>query len=571
MEWRLPEGNFKMNILGIACHYHDSGACLVKDGKVVAAAEEERFTRKKHDHEFPENAIRFCLKQGGITAEQLDYIGFYEKPVLKFSRMLETHIDTYPRSIIQFTKAVPTWLTEKLRIKSLIRSKTGFKGEVLFIKHHMSHASSAFLPSPFKESAIITWDAVGEWTTVAYGTGKDNRIMMKKELQFPTSIGMLYSAMTAFLGFRVNSDEYKVMGLASYGKPKYYDRMKKLVTQLEDGSIKLNMNYFAYEYSFKMYNEKFAKEFGKPRKPETEITQHHMDLAASLQKLTEEIMLNIAKHVKKETGQKNLCMSGGVSLNVVANKIILEQSGFEHLFVQPASSDAGGSLGAAMHIYNCLLNKERNYVMTNAYLGPEFSDEEIKAYLEKNSISHKECKTEEEMLEETAKLIHENKIIGWFQGRMEFGPRALGARSIIANPCNPEMKDILNNKVKHREDFRPFAPVTTEEDAKDYFEVKQPDPFMVLLVDVKKNKRESIPSVTHVDGTGRLQTTTEKDNPRYYRLIKTFKKLSKVPVLINTSFNVRGEPIVCTPNDAYKCFKGTGIDVLVMGRCIITK
>ncbi len=560
-----------MDILGIACHYHDSGACLVRDGKVIAAAEEERFTRKKHDHQYPENAIKYCLDHGGITASQLDYIGFYEKPILKFYRMLETQIDSYPKSIIQFTRAVPTWLTEKLRIKSLIRSKTGFKGEIFFIKHHMSHASSAFLPSPFKESAIITWDAVGEWTTVAYGTGKDNKIIMQKELQFPNSIGMLYSAMTAFLGFRVNSDEYKVMGLASYGTPKYYEKVKKLVTQLEDGSFKLNMDYFAYEYSFKMYNDKFVKEFGKPRKPETEITQHHMDLAASLQKLTEEIMLKIAKHVKKETGQKNLCMSGGVSLNVVANKIILEQSGFEKLFVQPASSDAGGALGVAMHIYNCTLNNPRNYIMTNAYLGPEFSEQEIKTYLDRNAIKYEECKTDDEMLQQTANMIEQNKIIGWFQGRMEFGPRALGARSILANPCNPEMKDILNNKVKHREDFRPFAPVTTEEDAQDYFEVKQPDPFMVLLVDVKKNKREKIPSVTHVDGTGRLQTTTEKDNPKYYNLIKKFKKLSGVPVLINTSFNVRGEPIVCTPHDAYKCFKGTGIDVLVMGRCIITK
>ncbi|MBI2133051.1 carbamoyltransferase [Candidatus Woesearchaeota archaeon] len=560
-----------MHILGISCHYHDAAACLVKDGKVIAAAEEERFTRKKHDHQFPENAIKYCLKHGGITGKELDYVGFYEKPVLKFSRMLETHIDTFPRSIEQFTRAVPAWLTEKLRIKSIIHEKTGYKGEIFFIKHHLSHAASAFLPSPFSESAIITWDAVGEWTTTAYGTGKGNKVKMTKELQFPNSIGMLYSTVTAFLGFKVNSDEYKVMGLASYGTPKYYDKLKKLVVQLEDGSIKLDTEYFAYEYSFRMYSSKFVREFGKPRKPETEITQYHIDLAASLQKLTEDMMVNIAKHVRKETGQKKLCMAGGVALNVVANKRILDESGFERIYVQPASSDAGGALGIAMYIYNSMLDNPRNYVMTNAYLGPEYSDDEIKRYLDSNSIKYEEYEKEEDLLRETARLIHENRIIGWFQGRMEYGPRALGARSIIANPCNPEMKDILNSKVKHREDFRPFAPVTTEEDAKKYFKVKQPDPFMVLLVDVKKDKMKLIPSVTHVDGTGRLQTTTEKDNPRYYRLIKTFKNLSKVPVLINTSFNIRGEPIVCSPNDAYRCFKGTGIDVLVMGRFIIKK
>ncbi len=560
-----------MHILGISCHYHDAAACIVRDGEVIAAAEEERFTRKKHDHSFPENAIKFCLEHAGIKGSQLDHVGFYEKPVLKFYRMLETHIDTYPRSIEQFTSAVPTWLTEKLRLPSLLKSKLGYKGEIIYIKHHLSHAASAFLPSPFEEAAIITWDAVGEWTTTAYGTGKGNKLKMEKELQFPTSIGMLYSTITAFLGFRVNSDEYKVMGLASYGKPVHYDKLKKLAVQTDDSSIKLDMSYFAYEYSFRMYSKKFEAEFGKPRKPESEITQYHMDMAASLQKLTEELMLKIATYVRKKTGMENLCMAGGVALNVVANKLILEKSGFRKLFVQPAASDAGGALGVAMYIYNSALNNPRTYIMKNAYLGPEYTKEEIRDYLVKNRIKHRECGSEEELLNETARLIHENNIIGWFQGRMEYGPRALGNRSILANATNAEMKDILNNKVKHREDFRPFAPVTTEEEAKNYFEIRQPDPFMVLLVDVKKSKKEAIPAVTHVDGTARLQTISEKENPRYYKLIKTFKKLSGVPVIINTSFNIRGEPIVCTPYDAFRCFAGTGIDYLVMDRFIISK
>ena len=560
-----------VHILGVSCHYHDAAACVVKDGKVIAAAEEERFTRKKHDHSFPENAIRYCLKETGITGQQLDYVGFYEKPVLKFTRMLETHIDTFPKSIVQFTRAVPTWLTEKLRIPSLIKSKTGYKGDIIFIKHHMSHAASAFLPSPFEEAAIITWDAVGEWTTATYGVGKGNKLKLMKELHFPNSIGMLYSTVTAFLGFKINSDEYKVMGLASYGKPKHYDKLKKLITQLEDGSIKLNMDYFDYEHSFRMYSKRFIKEFGKPRKPETEIKKYHTDLAASLQKLTEDMMLKIAKHVKKETKQRALCMAGGVALNVVANKRILEESGFEKLWVQPAASDAGGALGVAMYIYNSMLSNKRSYAMTNAYLGPSYTSEEIRMFIQENSIPHRECKDEEELLQETAKLINENNIIGWFQGRMEYGPRALGNRSILANALNAEMKDILNNKVKHREDFRPFAPVTTEDEAKNYFKIRQSDPFMVLLVDVKESKKETIPAVTHIDGTARLQTITKKDNPRLYLLIKTFKKLSGVPVLINTSFNVRGEPIVCTLHDAYKCFTNTGIDYLVMDRFIVAK
>lgn len=560
-----------MNILGISCHYHDAAACIVKDGKVIAAAEEERFTRKKHDYSFPENAIEYCLGQAGVRAGQLDYVGFYEKPVLKFTRMLETHIDNWPKSIIQFTRAVPAWLTEKLRVPSLIKDRTGYPGKVIFIKHHLSHAASAFLPSPFDEAAIITWDAVGEWTTVAYGAGKGSRLMMEKEIQFPSSIGMFYSTMTAFLGFKVNSDEYKVMGLASYGRPKYYDQMRRWITQLEDGSFALSMEYFDYPHSFRMYSSMVQKEFGKPRKPEAEVTEYHMDLAASLQKLTEETMLKIAKHVKRETGQKNLCMAGGVALNVVANKLILEQAGFERIFVQPASSDAGGALGVAMYIYNSILDNPRTFVMTNAYLGPGFSTDEIRRFLEKEKIPFREYETDEKLLQRTAELIYANNIIGWFQGRMEYGPRALGSRSILANPTNPEMKDILNNRVKHREDFRPFAPVTVEEEAEDYFNIRQPDPFMVMLCDVKKGKEKLIPSVTHVDGTARLQTTTEADNKRYYNLIKTFKKLSGVPVLINTSFNVRGEPIVCTPRDAYRCFAGTGIDYLVMDRFIIAK
>ena len=430
----------------------------------------------------------------------------------------------------------------------------------------MSHAASTFLISPFKEAAILTLDAVGEWTTTSYGYGKDNEIKLLKEIHFPNSLGLFYSAITAFLGFKVNNDEYKVMGLASYGKPIYYNKLKRLIQVKKDGSFRLNLDYFSYHYNLNMFSKKLEQEFFEPRMPESKIEQKHKDLAASLQKLLEDIIVNIANHVYKETKLNRLCLAGGVALNCVANTEILKRTKFKEVFIQPAAGDSGGALGVAYHTYNIILKNKRK-IMEHAFLGPEYSNEEIKEFLIKKNIKFEELE-EKELLNNVAKLIYDNKIVGWFQGRMEFGPRALGNRSILANPLNKEMKDILNNKVKHREDFRPFAPTALKEEAHKYFNIKQYDPFMLLIADVKSKK---IPAVTHFDNTARLQTIEEKNNPRFYNLIKEFKRISKVPVVINTSFNVRGEPIVLSPEHAYSCFMNTGIDILVMNNFLINK
>lgn len=558
-----------MHILGISAFYHDSAACLIQDGKIVAAAEEERFTRKKHDSSFPANAIDYCLKAGRITADQLDYVGFYEKPFLKFERILFSHIHTFPFSYRYFLRSMPEWLTKKLRTPRVIRRKLRYDGPILFCDHHESHAASAFFVSPFKKAAILTVDGVGEWATASYGIGEGTKIRLMKQMDFPNSLGLLYSMMTGFLGFKVNNDEYKVMGLASYGKPRYVNELKKIVEIHDDGSITLNLAYFDFLRKERMYSERFIEEFGEPRKPESELTTFHKDMSASLQQITEEIVVSMANHVHRETKMTNLCLAGGVALNVVANKLILERTPFKRIFVQPASSDAGGSLGVAYLIYNQLLGQPRTYQMTHAYHGPEFSGQEIKNFLEMHGVPYEEHAGGVER--KTAKHIADNKIVGWFQGRMEWGPRALGNRSILANPCNPKMKDILNNKVKHREDFRPFAPAAPLERAAEFFHVKQADPFMTILVDVKEGKQRILPSVTHVDGTGRLQTVEEGENKKYYRVMTEFERYSGAPVVINTSFNVRGEPIVCTPEDAFRCFIHTGIDVLVMGNFIISK
>ncbi len=559
-----------MYVLGISCHYHDASATLLKDGAVVAAADEERFTRKKHDNDFPINAIHFCLKQAGITMKDVDYVGFYEKPLLKFERLLFSFLQYFPRSLPIFLGVMPSWLTEKLHVPSLIRKKLGWKGKVIFIRHHESHAASAFFPSPFKEAAVLTVDGVGEWTTASYGVGKGNRMEVWKEIRFPHSIGLFYSMVTGYLGFKVNSDEYKVMGLASYGKPTYYGKMKEVLRTFDDGSYENNLGYFDYMSLERMFTDKFVEVFGKPRKPHEKIEQRHIDLAASLQQLLEETMVKMARHVRKETGMKKLCMAGGVALNCVANARILKEAGFDELYVQPAAGDSGGSMGVAFYAYHQVLGKPRGYVLEKPYLGPEYSADEIRNYLKANGIEHRELSAQE-MLKETARLIEGNFIVGWFQGRMEWGPRALGCRSILGNALNPEMKEILNLKVKHREDFRPFAPAALLEEASDYFEVRQPDPFMVLVCDVKTSKRKLLPSITHVDGTARLQTVDQKVNPLFHALITEFKKRTGVPVIINTSFNVKGEPIVCSPHDAFKCFAGTGIDFLVMDRFIIDK
>lgn len=561
-----------MNILGISCFYHDSAACLIKDGIVIAAAEEERFTRKKHDTDFPINAINYCLKEGNINVEQINYIAFYEKPLMKFERLLSQHLEMFPKSLWSFYKALPSWLDEKLRVPSVIRKKLKYKGEMLFIEHHLAHAASAFLVSPYEEAAILTVDGVGEWATASYGYGKGNEISLLKELRFPDSVGLLYSTVTAHLGFSVNNSEYKVMGLSPYGKPVYYDKFKKIVDIKEDGSIEFDMDYFDYHYKLTMPSKKFIDEFGPIRKPSEGVAQKHKDIAASLQKITEEIIFKMLNHIYKETRMENLCMAGGVALNSVANGKITKNTPFKNVWIQPAASDAGTSLGAAAYIYNAILGNKRNYVMKSAYLGPSFQTVYIKDFLDKNGIKYKTLKNEDALVKLTARLIYENNVVGWFQGRMEWGPRALGARSILSNAANPNMRDILNRKVKHREHFRPFAPVISKEDVHEYFEIdKDEEPFMLFVYPFKEDKKRLVPSVVHVDGTGRLQTTSKEENPLYYNVIKEFEKLSGVPILVNTSFNIRGEPIVCTPQDAYKCMMGTGIDYLIIDRFLIKR
>lgn len=558
-----------MYILGISCFYHDAAACLVKDGQLVAAAQEERFTRKKHEAGFPSKAIRYCLKEAKIKTDDLNYIGFYDKPFLKFERLLETYLEVFPRGWSSFVKSMPVWLKEKIWIPQIIKKELDYQGKIIFIEHHLSHAASAFLVSPFKSAAILTIDGVGEWATTAYGLGQDKKIELKQEIHFPDSLGLFYSAFTYYLGFKVNSAEYKVMGLAPYGQPKYYDLiMKELIDLKDDGSFKMNMDYFAYEYGLTMTNQKFNQLFGLlPRQPETELKQIHKDIAASLQKATETILIKMADYLYQETKMKNLCLAGGVALNCVANSRILKETSFEDIFIQPAAGDAGGALGAAFYIYHCLLKKERNFTMTHTYWGPQYSHRTIKEYLEKNNISYEEL-SGKDLVRQTAQLIKDQKVIGWFEGRMEFGPRALGNRSILADARNQKNWQRVNLKIKFRESFRPFAPSVLEEDCDEYFEMDKPSPFMLLTAQVKK---KVIPAVTHLDGSARIQTVSFKENPLFYQLIKSFKDLTNVPVIINTSFNVRGEPIVCSPHEAFLCFMRTEMDYLVMDKFLLDK
>lgn len=564
-----------MNILGVSAYFHDSSACLVKDGKVIAAAEEERFTRIKHDIRFPANAIKYCLQAGGVTANEIDYVAFYEKPLLKFERVMNQFFHSFPGGYWAFYKTMPSWIKEKISIRKTLRKKTGYKGKVLFIEHHMAHAASSYLASPFDEAAILTVDGVGESTTTTLGHAKGNEITLTKRLEFPHSLGLFYSALTAYLGFKVNNDEYKVMGLAPYGKPTYYDTLRKTIEIMDDGSIRLDTNYFVFDDLRTMFTDRLVRLLGPPRKKGGPMEQRHKDMAASLQVLTEEAVMKMLNHLHKETKLDNLCIAGGVALNSVANGKILKNTPFKNIFIQPAAGDGGTAMGAALYVYNTILKKEREYVLESSSLGPEFSTDQMKRFLDENKISHKEFRNREELLKETAKLIWENNVVGWFHGRMEWGPRALGNCSILANPCNPGMKDILNLKVKHREAFRPFAPVVCVEDAPDYFECDEPVPyptdFMLMVYPIRKKKQEALPAVTHVDGSGRLQTIRREQNPLYYDLIKEFGKLSGVPILVNTSFNIRGEPIVCTPENAYRCMMGTGIDFLVMDKFLISR
>jgi len=570
-----------MYILGISCYYHDASAALLKDGIIVAAAEEERFTRKKHDTSFPLNAVRFCLESQGITIRDVAHVGFYEKPFLKFERVLHQHLATFPKSWKTFVSALPSWINEKLRVPHTIQKKLGYRGDVLFIEHHLAHAASTFLVSPFQRATIVTTDGVGEWTTTAYGIGDGTDITLLKEIRFPHSIGLLYSTITAYLGFSVNNSEYKVMGLAPYGNMnpetnEQYTRLRRVIDLKEDGSYRMDMSYFVYHHADRMPSQKLCELLGGPvRGPKDELVQRHKDTAAAVQLITEEVLTKILTHAYRQTKCENLVLSGGVALNSVYNGKILHRTPFKRVWIQPNASDGGTSLGVASFIYHTLLGHPRNYIQQDAYLGPRYSRGEVQAFLDAHGVKHSLFRDDKHLLSAVSKLLYENQVVGWFQGRMEWGPRALGARSILSNPCNPEMQEILNLKVKHREKFRPFAPVVCVEDAPTYFEcdlpIPEPADFMLMVYPIRKKWRNKIPSVTHVDGSGRLQTIRREQNPLYYGLVKEFGKLSGIPILINTSFNIRGEPIVCSPHDAYKCMMGTGIDCLVIDHFLVRR
>ncbi|MBN2312392.1 MAG: carbamoyltransferase [Sedimentisphaerales bacterium] len=586
-----------MNILGISAFYHDSAACLVQDGIIKNAAQEERFTRKKHDFSFPRHAIDFCLRDARLKASDLDYVSFYDKPFVKFERILETYLTFAPRGIRSFIKAIPLWIKQKLWIKELISKEMGYDGPIFFPEHHESHAASAFFPSPFKEAAFVTIDGVGEWATTSYGVGTDNSIEILAEIHFPHSLGLLYSAFTYHTGFRVNSGEYKVMGLAPYGEPKYKDLMlNELIDVKEDGSFKLNMDYFDFCAGLTMTNKKFDRLFCKtPRKPESPLTQQDMDMARSVQEVTEEVMFRICRHVHHVTGRTNLCLAGGVALNCVSNGKILREGPFERIWIQPAAGDAGGALGAALFAWHqCLGNKREpdgeNDVQKGSYLGPEFEDHVILEYLKNNNIPYTQL-DEASIPEKIAELILDQKVVGFFQGKMEFGPRALGGRSIIGDARSPKMQEIMNLKIKFRESFRPFAPSVLAERASEYFQIDVESPYMLLVaplgtdvrrqmseeeqrlcgLDKRRAVRSGIPAITHVDYSARIQTVNRKTNPIYYNTIAKFAEKSGCPVIINTSFNVRGEPIVCTPEDAYRCFMRTNMDCLIMGSFLLDK
>jgi len=583
-----------MNILGISAFYHDSAACLIIDGRIISAAQEERFTRKKHDHGFPSNAIEYCLKEAGIEPQDMDYVAFYDKPFQKFDRLLSTYLTYAPRGFASFLKAMPLWLKQKLWIKDFIADELKFEGKILFPEHHQSHAASAFFPSPFQDAAFLTVDGVGEWTTSSYGVGENNKIDLMGELHFPHSLGLLYSAFTYFTGFRVNSGEYKLMGLAPYGNPVYVDIIKeKLIDLKDDGSFKMNMQYFNFAAGLTMTNRKFATLFGgPPRKPESEITQREMDIARSIQEVSEEILLKMVNHVYNLTNKTNLVLAGGVALNCVGNGRILREGPFENIWIQPAAGDAGGALGAALFTWHQYLDQAREPQskrdsQRGSYLGPDFSDIEIKAYLDSKQIPYHHFE-DSDLFSSVAQLIADEKVIGWFQGRMEFGPRALGNRSIIGDARSPEMQSTMNLKIKYRESFRPFAPSVLSEKVADVFDLEDESPYMLLVAQVKKelwldmdkdrsglsminSPRSTVPAITHVDQSARIQTVSPIDNPRYHALISSFYELTGSPVIINTSFNVRGEPIVCTPEEAFTCFMRTEMDHLVLGNYILNK
>lgn len=589
-------------VLGLSFFYHDASAALIVDGKPVAMSEEERFSRIKHDSGYPQHAIKFVLDSAKINASELDYVVFYEKPFVKFERALKTSLATWPVAPLVFASAVKGAFIDKLWIRSLIARDLNISPDkVLFSDHHLSHGASAYYCSPFEESAILTVDGIGEWTTAMIGVGKGNNITIKKEIRFPHSLGLMYSAFTAFLGFEVNEGEYKVMGMAPYGTPRYADKVRKMITLFEDGSFALDMSYFTYHRSrSRSYSAKFAQLMGTPREPGAyfftkdsgypsyfgerpenweqlaDLNQHYADIAASVQVVTEEALVNLAKAAHRETNLPYLCYAGGVALNCVANWKILQQTPFERMYIQPSAGDAGSSLGAALHVHHALMDNPRDYVMDAAYYGSEYSDEEVQSFLDAEKIPYKKYEREEDLLEHVSEALANRKVAGWFQGRFEWGPRALGARSIIADPRSEEMKDVVNVKIKFREPYRPFAPSVLAERAEDYFEMPNsgdhyPARFMLYVTQVRAEKRAEVPAITHVDGSARPQLVYEETNSRYYRLIKKFEQKTGVPLIMNTSFNLKGEPIVTTPANAYATFTKSGLDLLVLGNYVVTK
>jgi len=592
-----------VDILGISCYYHDAAAVLLRDGQIVAAAEEERFSRIKHDYGFPKLAIKYCLEMGGIQGTDLDYVVFFEKPFRKLDRILMTAFQTYPKSWKVFRESMMTWTMDKMWVASTIQEELGSipKDKILFSEHHLSHAASAFLCSPFEEAAILTVDGVGEWVTGTYGVGKGNDIKLLKQMEFPHSLGLLYSAFTAFLGFEVNEGEYKVMGMAPYGQPRYVDKVWKVIHQNQDGSFSLDMDYFCFHHSTnRTYNSKFEALFGDSRPTEVQfftegtgypkyfgdppsnyrelckLNQHFADIASSIQKVTEEVLLGMARNVHKQTGMKKLCIAGGVGLNSVANSRILRETEFEELYVQPAAGDGGGALGAALWAYNTLMGKPRDFTMKHAYWGRENSEAEISDFLIENNIPHRRLKNEDELVDTVVDCLIGGKVVGWSQGRFEWGPRALGSRSILADPRNHDMKDIVNAKIKFREPYRPFAPSVLAECAEKYFELPSatkhyPARYMLYVVPVKPKEQGTLPAITHVDGTGRLQTVFKDQSPRYYHLIERFGQATGVPVVLNTSFNLKGEPIVNTPANAFNTFSKSEMDALVLENFIVEK
>ena len=592
-----------MIVLGISAFYHDSAAALLRDGKVIGAAQEERFTRKKHDAGYPKNAIDYCLKEGGITLSEVDYVAFYDKPFLKFERLLETYVAFAPRGFESFRMAIPIWLREKLFLKDLLikelsRNDPGYDWEnrLRFSEHHLSHAASAFFPSPFEEAAVLTLDGVGEWATTSLAIGRGNKLEVIKEIHFPHSLGLLYSAFTYYTGFKVNSGEYKVMGLAPYGAPQYAQKiLDHLIDVKPDGSFRLDQSYFNYCTGLTMTSPKFHDLFGAPpRRPEEKLEQFHMDLAASVQAVTEEVVLRLTRSIRRETGIRNLCLAGGVALNCVANGRVLRDQQFDGLWIQPASGDAGGALGAALAVHYIHLNQDRTTntqdSMQGSYLGPSYEQSDIESRLTKCGAKFTVL-DDAKLFADSADVLVEGKALGWFQGRMEYGPRALGGRSILGDARSPAMQSELNLKVKYRESFRPFAPSVLKEDVSDWFDFECDSPYMLLVANVAKDRlramsesqqklfgieklnvpRSEIPAVTHVDNSARIQTVYAETNPRYHALISAFKSRTGCPVVVNTSFNVRGEPIVCTPEDAFRCFMGTGIEAMAIGNCFLTK